>query len=170
MTNEREDWQIIKTKPEQLPDVLELYAHARRFMAEHGNPYQWGDSYPEQRMVERDIQDGYSYVCMAKGRIAAVFYYRPGEDDTYRRIEDGQWLNDSPYGVVHRIASDGRTKGAASFCLDWALGQCRNLKIDTHRDNVVMQNCLKKNGFSYCGIIHVEDGGERLAYQKTQYI
>ena len=50
----------------------------------------------------------------------------------------------------------------------WAFGQCGNLKIDTHRDNVVMQNMLKKNGFQSCGIIHVQDGSERLAYQKTK--
>lgn len=29
-----------------------------------------------------------------------------------------------------------------------------------------MQNMLKKNGFTYCGRIYVEDGGERLAFQK----
>lgn len=170
MAKERENWQIRKTEPEQLPYVLELYAKARTFMAEHGNPHQWGDSYPEQSLVEQDIRDGNSYVCMVEGRIAATFYYHLGEDEAYRRIEDGQWLDDKPYGVVHRITSDGQTKGAASFCLNWALEQCGNLKIDTHRDNTVMQNCLKKNGFAYCGIVHVEDGGERLAYQRQKKV
>ena len=48
----------------------------------------------------------------------------------------GNWLNDAPYGVVHRIASDGTVKGAASFCLSLrAFSQCHNLKIDTHQDN-----------------------------------
>lgn len=95
-----------------------------------------------------------------------VFYYKEGRDRTYDVIEGGEWLSEAPYGVVHRITSDGTVKGTASFCLDWAFRKCGNLRIDTHRDNVVMQNLLKKNGFSYCGIIHVEDGSERLAYQK----
>ena len=47
-----------------------------------------------------------------------------------------------------------------------AFSQCGNLKIDTHENNVVMQNLLKKNGFTYCGRIYVDDGGERLAFQK----
>ena len=41
--------------------------------------------------------------------------------------------------------------------------------MDTHGDNKVMQNLLKKNGFVYCGIIHVEeDNDPRLAYEKLE--
>nr|WP_330399667.1 hypothetical protein [Mediterraneibacter gnavus] len=76
------------------------------------------------------------------------------------------WLNDAPYGVVHRIASDGTVKGAASFCLNWAFSQCQNLKIDTHQDNLVMQSLLAKLDFKKCGIILTEDGSSRIAYQK----
>ena len=170
---DNKDWKIEKTKPEQLEAVMGLYANARRFMAEHGNPNQWGTTFPPVEMIEADIEEGSSYVCVVNGRIAAVFYHRRGfvcgvsDDPDYRRIDDGQWLNDAEYGVVHRITSDGQTKGVASFCLNWALEQCGNIKIDTHRDNVVMQNMLKKNGFSYCGIVYMEDGSERLAYQKS---
>ena len=83
------------------------------------------------------------------------------------RIYDGDWINDSRYGVVHRITSTGNVKGTASFCLNWALEQCGNIRIDTHRDNIVMQLLLDKNGFNYCGIVYVEDGTERIAYQKV---
>ena len=34
---------------------------------------------------------------------------KEGEEYTY----DGQWKNDAPYGVVHRITSSGKVKGAA---------------------------------------------------------
>ena len=159
-------WEIHATRPEQIEEVMELYAHARRFMAEHGNPNQWKDSHPPRGAVECDMQDGNSYVCVDNGRIAGVFYYRIGDDPTYAVIEEGQWLNDKPYGVIHRIASDGKTKGIGSFCVNWVVSQCGNVRIDTHRDNVVMQNMLKKNGFQYCGIIHIENGEERLAYQR----
>ena len=157
---------IRRSRPEQLDEIMEIYAGARTFMAEHGNPTQWGITHPTREMVEGDIEKGLGYVCMAGDRIAAVFHYRLGEDATYRVIEDGNWLNDRPYGVVHRIASAGIAKGAASYCLEWALEQSGNLRIDTHRNNAVMQSLLKKLGFTYCGIIHVEDGSERLAYQK----
>lgn len=147
--------------------LMEKYRDARRFMREHGNPDQWGNNYPPRKIVEKDVQEGNCYVCEEEGRIVGVFYYRKGKDADYAVIEEGQWLSDAPYGVVHRIVSDGTVKGTASFCLSWAFGQCGNLRIDTHRDNKVMQKLLRKNGFSYCGLIHIEDGSERLAYQKA---
>ncbi len=160
--------QVRKTKPDELDQVMAIYAHARQFMADHGNPSQWGSVKPAREQIAADIEHGNSYVCVENGEIAAVFFYSEGIDPTYVKIYEGQWLNDKPYGVVHRIASAGTVKGAGSFCLNWAFSQCGNLKIDTHRDNIVMQNTLKKNGFVYCGIIYLEDGDERLAYQKEK--
>ncbi len=158
--------EIRKTKIEELDQIMEIYAHARQFMAEHGNPNQWGTAKPSREQVQKDIKEGNSYVCVEQGAIAAVFFYYKGADATYVNIYEGQWLNEKQYGVVHLIASAGMVKGAGSFCLQWAYGQCGNLKIDTHRDNFVMQNMLKKNGFQYCGIIYLEDGEPRMAYQK----
>ena len=158
--------EIRKTKMDELEQVMAIYAHARKFMAEHGNVTQWGTTKPAREVIVRDIELGNSYVCVEDGEIAAVFYFNKGVDPTYITIYDGAWKNDLPYGVVHRIASAGTVKGVGSFCLNWAFAQCGNLKIDTHRNNIVMQNTLKKNGFEYCGIIHLLDGDERLAYQK----
>ena len=53
------------------------------------------------------------------------------------------------------------------LCLEWCSSHCPNLRVDTHRDNKVLQNILLKNGFTYCGIIYVKNGTERLAYQRT---
>ena len=41
-----------------------------------------------------------------------------------------------------------------------------NIRIDTHRDNTIMQHNILKHGFNYCGIIYLASGDERLAYQK----
>ncbi len=158
---------IRKTTMADLDRVLAIYMRARQFMSDHGNPNQWGTMKPAREQVIKDIENGDSYVCEAEGQLAAVFFYKQAIDPTYVQIYEGSWLNDAPYGVVHRIASAGTVKGAGSFCLNWAFAQCGNLKIDTHRDNTVMQNTLKKNGFAYCGIIYLEDGDERLAYQKS---
>ena len=149
-----------------LDSILRIYEHARSFMASHGNPTQWGTTYPPVDMIEHDIQMGNAYVCEENNRVIAVFYYAFENDATYTTIYDGNWLNDAPYGVVHRIASDGTVKGAASFCLNWAFSQCQNLKIDTHQDNLVMQSLLAKLDFKKCGIILTEDGSSRIAYQK----
>ena len=66
-----------------------------------------------------------------------TFYFIQGKDiePTYRNITEGEWLDDSPYGVVHRIASDGSQKGVGSFCVNCAYEQCGHIRIDTHGDN-----------------------------------
>lgn len=163
---------IRKATEADVPRMMDLYARARSFMAAHGNPKQWGaTNWPPEQLIHRDIEAGCSYVCVCGGRIVGTFFYTAGVDiePTYRNIEDGAWHGTGPYGVVHRIASDGVTKGVGSFCLNWAFRQCGNLRIDTHDDNWVMQNLLTKLGFSYRGIIHVEeDDDPRLAYEKTE--
>ena len=160
--------QIRKTTKKDLNIVMEIYAHARSFMAENGNPTQWSGSYPSEDIILRDISVGASYVCVDddSGEIEAVFMFDEYEDPTYAVIEDGAWPNDRPYGVLHRIASRGRKKGVASFCMQWCFEQCGNLRCDTHDDNKIMQHVMKKNGFVYCGRIYVEDGTPRVAFQK----
>lgn len=164
---------IRKSTENDYQNILKIYAHARTFMAEHGNPNQWGTNKPSPEQVFQDIKDGCSYLCEENGEILTVFFHKIGDDPTYTKIYEGSWpelesgKQTYPYGVVHRIASSGKRKGSASFCLNWALEQCGCLRIDTHRDNIVMQNLLKKNGFKYCGIICLEDGDPRLAYQKS---
>ncbi len=158
--------EIRKTRLEELDAVMEIYAYARQFMAEHGNPNQWKKTNPPKERIEQDIREEKSYVCVEEDEILGVFYFAVEEDAAYKVIYDGNWKNQDKYAVVHRIASAGKAKGVGSFCMNWAYQQFPNVKIDTHRDNVVMQNMLKKNGFSYCGIIYLENGEERLAFQK----
>jgi L-amino acid N-acyltransferase YncA len=164
---------IRKSTGQDLARIMEIYAHARAFMAGHGNPRQWGaTNWPPEALIRQDIRDCRSYVCENDdGRIVGTFFFIFGKDiePTYRAIENGAWLDDSPYGVVHRIASDGSEKGTGSFCLRWALAQCGHLRIDTHGDNAVMQGLLRKLGFVRCGTIHVaEDSDPRLAFEKSE--
>ena len=155
---------------QDLPRMLELYARARAFMAANGNPNQWGPTrWPPEALLRADIAAGHSYVCVHEGRIIATFFFNQGRDiePTYARITDGAWLSDAPYGVVHRIASDGTVRGAGAFCIGWAFERCGHLRIDTHGDNRVMQRLLQKLGFIHCGTIYVEeDDYPRLAYEK----
>lgn len=154
-----------------VPRIMEIYEHARHFMAEHGNPNQWGPTnWPPEALIRSDIAEGNSYVCVCGDRIAGTFFFRYGGDiePTYLMIKDGKWLDDSAYGVIHRLAGDGSVKGVGKFCIDWAFGQCGHLRADTHGDNRVMQNILEKCGFICCGRIHVaQDSYPRLAYEKS---
>ena len=137
-----------------LPQILQIYAHAREAMAASGNPTQWGDNFPPQELLEEDIDSNRLFVDVVNGQLLGVFAFILGADPTYQVIEDGAWLNDTlPYGTIHRLASSGKSKGVAS-------------RADTHADNQIMQHLLEKNGFTRCGIIHVADGTPRIAYQK----
>ncbi len=163
---------IRKTTEQDIERVMEIYAYARKFMAEHGNPKQWGaTNWPPETVIRQDIKEGNSYVCINDSdKIIGTFFYISGKDiePCYRQIFDGRWLDDGPYGVVHRIAADGSEKGIGSFCINWAFDQCGHIRIDTHGDNYVMQGMLKKLGFTHCGTVYVEeDDDPRLAFEKT---
>ncbi len=162
--------EIRRSAEQDFDRIMEIYALARAFMAAHGNPNQWGPTnWPPEDFIHRDITEGKSHVCVHDGRIVGTFFFIQGPDiePTYRQIEDGTWLSESPYGVVHRLAGDGSVKGIGAFCLNWAFAQCGHLRADTHGDNTVMQSLLEKLGFVHCGTIFVEeDDYPRLAYEK----
>ena len=150
----------------ELDQIMDMYARARAFMAENGNPTQWGDSYPPRELIEEDILSNRLFVCVINGELEAVFAFVLGEDPTYTVIENGQWLSDGPYGTLHRLASAGRRPGIGRLVIDWCLEHCESLRADTHADNKVMQHVLESTGFTRCGIIHLANGSPRIAYQK----
>ena len=155
---------------EEIDVVMEVFDAAKFFMRKTGNDKQWIDGYPSPELILNNIRDESFYVCMSDTKIVGVFYFKIEEDRTYNKIYEGEWLNNDPYGVVHRIASNGICKAVGSFCLRWCFEQCNNIRVDTHRDNIVMQNVLNKNGFKRCGIIYLLNGAERIAYQKSIWL
>lgn len=160
--------QLKKATTAELARVMEIYDGARAYMRAHGNFEQWGNGYPSEELIREDVAAGRLYLCVEGDELLGVLCYFEGEDPTYLTVYDGAWLNDRPYGVIHRIAVAAHRRGVASFCFDACLARCGNLKIDTHRDNYPMQRSLEKNGFVRCGVIHLADGAERIAYQKCE--
>ena len=145
--------------------ILEIYRIAREFMAKTGNPTQWGTNYPPISMLEGDIPAGNLYV-VEDDLIHGVFAYFTEPDPTYGYIEDGVWLDHSPYGTIHRVAADGSGDIFAAV-LQFALAQNPHVRIDTHADNKVMQHVLEKHGFQRTGIIYLEDGDPRIAFERV---
>lgn len=153
--------------------IMDIYDYARDFMAKTGNPNQWGPTHwPPKELIRNDIRTGNSYVCLNdKEDVIGTFFFIYGSDiePTYRKITDGKWLDDSSYGVIHRLAGDGSEHGIGTFCINWTFEQCGHLRVDTHGDNLIMQKLLKKLDFTHCGTIYVEeDDYPRLAFEKIQ--
>ncbi len=151
--------------PADLPVMLAIYDAARNFMRQHDNPTQWKPDYPGEAALLQDMQRGESYLCEQDGVPVGTFMYTLAGEITYQVIEQGDWhYKDETYGTVHRVASAGVVKGVGTAVFDFCKSLCPCVRVDTHRDNYVMQSLAEKNGFSYCGIIYLLNGEERLAY------
>lgn len=111
------------------------------------------------------MRRGQLYVCEQGGAVCAAFVFFVGEEPSYAHI-DGAWLCGGPYGVVHRLCSPGRAKGAATACLQFCMQRCESLRIDTHQNNLPMRSLLHKLGFAPCGVIRLANGSPRLAFQR----
>lgn len=163
--------QIRKTTTKDIPEVLNIIAEAKAYFKAQGID-QWQGPYPLQIDVEEDIEKGIGYVAEEEG-IVGICSISFEADPNYTIIEQGQWLNEEPYGVIHRIAilPEKKGQGIAQAFFQYAEDQAiekgiYNLRVDTHADNLVMQTAITKFGFTYCGIVYVEDGSLRNAYQK----
>lgn len=159
---------IRQSRREDITAIMDLIAQARRKMQAEGNTHQWVDGHPSQADIEADIKRGVSYVITSDKAVPiATFALIPGPDPTYAQIYDGAWLDDNPYFVIHRVASAEGVHGIMRAILGFAGSDTNTIRIDTHRDNKTMRALLSKYGFTYCGIIHLLNGDERLAYQRT---
>lgn len=155
----------MKIRPAMQADleiIEEIYAGARQFMCANGNPTQWNDGYPRRELLEEDICKGRLYVAEEGSKIVGVFVFALGDDPTYGYMEGGTWRADTPYGTIHRIASC--SSGVFAAAVEFGRSRCSHIRVDTHADNRPMQHLAEKHGFSRRGIIYVEDGTPRIAY------
>lgn len=157
---------IRKAETKDLESVLGLFDEARTIMRADGNMDQWNEGYPGAPEFLRDVRNGVGRVVVHEGEVCGYFAFVPSPEPTYSYIA-GAWVEDaSPYYVIHRIASSRSSHGVFGEIIGYAGANCGNIRIDTHRDNRIMRHVIDKAGFTYCGIIYLADGAERLAYQK----
>ena len=149
-----------------IPAILTVLEAAKGIMRADGNMNQWIRGYPTAEHLRADIAQDGGHVVTDGDRIVAYFAFLPGPEPTYARIYEGEWTDDVlPYHVIHRLGSVPEAHGIFRTVLDYGFSRCRNIRIDTHRDNRIMRHNILKYGFRYCGIILLADGAERLAYQ-----
>ena len=152
---------IRKARVSDYDQLIKIFSLAKEFMKKSGNPNQWKDDYPGVNFIE-EIKNGHIYL-LEDEKIYGVFSLLT-HDPNYEYIK-GEWLNDKPYLAIHRVASDGSRKKVFEDINDFALKKGCDLKIDTHKDNKVMQDIILRQSYKYCGIIYLANGEERLAYQ-----
>ena len=161
------DFSIRQSTADDIDRIMEVYDSAKQYMRSQGNLYQWTGEYPDRKTILNDIAHRSHYIAEDdEGNILMTFSFILEEDPTYRVIENGKWLNDKPYGTIHRIASSGRSGGMLKACVDFCKEMTDNIRIDTHADNSPMQNALHRLDFKFCGLIYTREGFPRLSFQK----
>ena len=119
---------------------------------------------PGAARLAAEIERGVCYVVMGEGAIQAVFCLIPGDEPTYRIMEDGVWSKTCPTQRSTGWRRQGRCAVSGSSVLTGACSRGLPVRADTHADNVYMQRALEKSGFVRCGRIYTEDGSPRRAY------
>ena len=158
---------VREATPTDVAEIMKVMDAAKKIMRQSGNMHQWGDGYPSEAVILSDMEKDGGFVVEDDGKLVGYFAFLPSPEPTYARIYKGEWLDDTqPYHVVHRIASYPDAHGIFSSIMDFCFSRDSNIRIDTHRDNIIMQHNIAKHGFTYCGIIYLASGDERLAFQK----
>ena len=165
---------IRKSTEADISSLMAIFDEARRTIAALGID-QWQNGYPSESVILGDIKKGQSYLCEIGGQICGAFAMIDDGEPTYDNIYDGSWLtgNSRDYVAIHRVAISVSSRGSGlsgkiiEYAADFARSLNRkSLRIDTHRGNMVMRRMLEKNGFAFCGVIYLENGEERVAYEK----
>lgn len=162
-----------KSEMRDLPAILAILKAARQYFKDQGID-QWQDGYPDSDTIEQDIRQGISWVMEEADQIAATAVISFQEDENYKVMEEGRWLTELPYAVIHRIAVQPERKGQglAGQFFAFAEALCRKnqisaMRVDTHADNRSMRRLIEKCGFQYCGVIRLKrDQALRIAYEK----
>ncbi len=165
-----ENLSVRRAVPADLERIMQIFGSAKDYMRAHGNPDQWNGTYPGIELMPGEIESGHCFVICSGDAVEGTFCLIFGDEPTYIQIENGRWLNEAPYGTIHRLASDGTAKGIGHACIEFCYNQIENLRADTHCDNLTMQRLLEKEGFVKCGIIHLQDRSPRIAYQKSNQL
>lgn len=164
--------ELRKTNISDVNSVMKIISQSQDYFKLKGID-QWQNNYPNENTIIEDINNGYSYVLEKDNKIIATLALSFNGEVTYNKIYQGEWLSNKEYAVIHRIAVDNDLKGngISSYLIECVKKIALDLnvysiKVDTHEDNISMQRLLEKNDFKYCGIIYLEDGNKRIAFEK----
>lgn len=153
--------------------IMQIIADARESIGRLGID-QWQYGYPTRDIVKEDIMLERSFVVIENDEICATFALMLHGEPTYKKIYCGAWISDGEYLALHRIAIESSYKGKGiaeqivKFICNFADERgYSSVRVDTHQGNIPMRKMLEKNGFEYCGTIHLLDGQERVAYERT---
>lgn len=157
--------------PGDIPQILEIIKRAVEKMLSEGK-CQWNENYPNEVHIKTDIEKEEGFVIEINNKIEAYGAVSFDGEPFYDIIEEGEWLSNSSYAVIHRMAADtnsqfsGLGKLFIDYVKDHALqNDIHSIRLDTNYDNEIMLHLLEKSGFTFCGKVNYPKGS-RLAFEK----
>lgn len=134
---------------------------------------QWQKGSPDRELLARQISRNRAYVYEKDGQVIAYAYLSEDYEPTYASVRNMMKGENSITVHTFCIDSDFGKQGIATKffgqIIDFARNEKRDaIEIDTHEDNFRMRGLIEKMGFSYMGIIYVNDNGipmPRVAYE-----
>lgn len=163
---------VRKGTQKDISAIMGIIGDARAFLhAQHIN--QWQGTYPDQPAVEADIQKGTNRLLMVDGLVAGNASLLEGPDPFYGKIDGEGWQGDASYMMIHRFAVSAKIRGQhlSKFFMSNLITEAysrgfRDVRIDTHAQNQIMQHVILGNGFTYRGVVYLDEPvPERNAYQ-----
>lgn len=128
---------------------------------------------PDRALIARQISRNRAYVYEFDNEVSAFAYLSEDFEPTYTSVIKDMKGNN--YITVHTFCVDGTLSGKGigkkffDEIIEFAKKENRDsVRIDTHEDNFRMRGLIEKMGFTYVGIIYVDDGGRtmpRFAYE-----
>ena len=162
-----------KATEEDLKEMMTIILEAIESLYMQGSP-QWQNGYgPSEQQILKDIKMGNCYVLINDKTIVGLASLIPGIDPVYTKIKYGSWQGHDPYVSIHRVAvaKNTRNQGVASSLLKDLIKTAekqgfKDVRIDTHEQNIGMQKAILKSGLVYRGTVFFPiPEGKRKAYQ-----
>lgn len=164
--------QFIKATAQDLPEIMKIINDSKVMLKDNGID-QWQKGYPDESVMLEDISNGDLYFAQEEGKSVAILALVFDVDPNYLHIEEGKWLTDLPYSVIHRVAVGKEYLGKGMMGRIFAHSEemtlekgLKSMRIDTHPENKSMQRALTKAGYEYCGHVFMSNCDLRYAYEK----
>ena len=162
---------LITSSQKELNLILNIISEAQESLKSY-NIDQWQNGYPNREVILEDIAKAQGYsVYLDNELIAYLVISFDGEPD-YDVLNNGTWLKDAKYAVIHRLCLSKKYKGQKlskeilSLAHEYVLAKGFSyIRIDTHEDNFIMHNLLINCGYHLAGeIVLGRDNTLRNAY------
>lgn len=168
-------YKFIKPSLSDMNIIQSLIKDAQAYLKQNGVD-QWQDGFPSVEVLEEDIKLRTSFL-FCKNKIPVAFFVVSFDrEEEYHHSLEGSLKLEGEYATIHRtaVSAQERSGGISHFLFDFAMYYAyingfEIMRIDTHKDNRIMQHIISREGFDYVELITLDPSREtmkRLVYER----